>query len=273
MTELAVKNPPAIPRIETALTQRGVELARKLIADLFRHESGDKQNVDELRTLAFNFARTVSRAQMLEDLSAREQVMRELAALPGGPELEVTRARVKEPSSSSHRADGDPLIFTPEEFVTIQPDQAVAVLLDEVRLDVNTVIDVFEAYERYEARTLLPSVARSVVRAVSAQVAIGLREGLTPRQFAARATELEEGFVSDKYAETVFRTERTSASAAGRVAQMFTPATDSFVIAIRYHAVGDADTRSNHLANHGHIWSKWHPVWSERMPANGFNCR
>lgn len=262
MTEAAVQNPPVVPKLEDALTHRGIGFARRLIAGLFRHRAGDRQDVGTLQDLVFEFGRAVSRAQILEDLSARDQLMREMRR-PG-----ARAARHRLASSSPHRAAR---IFTAEEFTTIQPDDAVAALLGETRLDGETVLDVFNAYERFEARTLLPSVARGVVRAVSAQVAIGMRLGWTQREFAARATEIEDGFVSDQYAETVFRTERTTASAAGRVAQMFNPALDDFVIAMRYHAVGDADTRSNHMANHGRIWSKWHPIWRERLPSNGFN--
>lgn len=233
-----------------AMGRLAIRAAREALRGLMLDAVGVRQDLTAILASIEAFARAVSRAQIVEDLSGREALMQELR------------------DGSAQRA-----AFAAAEFVTLPFKEAIDLLLGRTTLAPGVLLSVFNAYERYTMGAQLPLFAQQLQDMVQSQVAIGVAQGWTPRQFAQHAEALGAGLISDAYAETVFRTERTAAYAAGHVAQAFAPEVDDWISHLRYRAVGDGDTRPNHLANDNYVWAKRHPIWAVRLPPNGFNCR
>jgi len=156
-----------------------------------------------------------------------------------------------------------------------------------------------EAYESILARE--PRLAKSadeVKRAYSgdngfaifnlpAKLANDARLKLTVRiqkalaDFAARGEDVpsvrkqlsEVGNFSASYAETVFRTNLSTAFTAGRMKQMQDPDVQAVTPAFEFSKIGDGDERPNHAAAGGTIAAVTHPIWDLLSPPLGFNCR
>lgn len=75
------------------------------------------------------------------------------------------------------------------------------------------------------------------------------------------------------YADTVYRTNVASAFAAGAWHQSLDPEIMEIIPAKLYSAIGDSDTRPNHLAADGLIAGVTDPIWETLSPPMGFNCR
>ncbi len=75
------------------------------------------------------------------------------------------------------------------------------------------------------------------------------------------------------YADTVYRTNTTTAYAEGRFKQARDPEVAPFVGAFRYDATLDADVRPNHRAADGFVAAVNDPVWNVLRPPLGYNCR
>lgn len=75
------------------------------------------------------------------------------------------------------------------------------------------------------------------------------------------------------YADTVYRTNVASAYAAGNWAESMEPDILEIVPAKLYTAVGDNDTRPNHLAADGLLAGVTDPIWDIFAPPMGFRCR
>lgn len=102
----------------------------------------------------------------------------------------------------------------------------------------------------------------------TAEAEVGRRAVL---EVAEVARETEEW--SAAYARMAFRTNLNTAVTAGRFAQAQDPDVKAVMPAFRYDAVNDADTRPNHAALDGVIWSVDSAHWQHHAPPNGWNCR
>lgn len=225
-------------------------VARLLLRTVYRHELGFITDTAKAIALLRELADIIMRAAVIEDLTARQSLVRELAAM-----------RAAAPT------------LAPHEFVTMPFDEALAALAKRLTLAPGVILDVANAYQMFALDHLTPQIAREITDIARAQIALGIQQGWTVKQFEERAGAIGDGLIADKYAGAIYRTERTNAHAAGRVAQAFAPELDDWIVAFRYKAVGDRDTRTNHYANDGLMWSKRHPVWEERLPPNGWQCR
>lgn len=78
---------------------------------------------------------------------------------------------------------------------------------------------------------------------------------------------------SESYARMAFRTNLNTAVTDGKFRQAQDPAVRAVVPAFRYDAVNDRDTRPNHAAADGLIFSVDSAVWSKMKPPAGWNCR
>jgi SPP1 gp7 family putative phage head morphogenesis protein len=78
---------------------------------------------------------------------------------------------------------------------------------------------------------------------------------------------------TESYARMAFRTNINTAITAGRFRQVQDPAVREVIPAFRYDAVGDRDTRENHLAADGLIMAANNPKWAQIAPPLGWNCR
>lgn len=78
---------------------------------------------------------------------------------------------------------------------------------------------------------------------------------------------------TEAYARMAFRTNLSTAVTAGRFRQAQDPVVKRIMPAFRFDAVNDADTRPNHAAHEGVIWSVDNPQWQKHAPPLGYNCR
>lgn len=78
---------------------------------------------------------------------------------------------------------------------------------------------------------------------------------------------------SRAYADTVYRTNLTTAYAAGQWQEALDPDVLEFAPAFQYDATGDKDTRPNHQAMEGLLAGKTDSIWNTFAIPNGFNCR
>jgi SPP1 gp7 family putative phage head morphogenesis protein len=258
------KNPPRSLGPIAALERAAVEYARRLIYHAFVAAlpdvfgGGDSAaSDDEAERYVADFADVVAKAALIEDVTGRQSLIRDL------PDAVKGRAR---------KVEFGGFTVAESEFVTIPFLDAAADVLSKTALPADSIDDVLDAYDRHQF-TIQANVAQDVLELVQIKIANLVAGGGTPADFVKFAAGLLDGEVSDAYARTVFRTERTGAFAAGRLAQAFGDDLDDFVVAFKYVAVGDGDTRPNHKANDGKYFDKRDPNWAGRIPPNGFNCR
>lgn len=119
---------------------------------------------------------------------------------------------------------------------------------------------------------LAKTIDVAVVERVQETVARALREGMSTQEATDEVAEL--GDWSRAYAETVVRTNTTTAYTAGRFTEAASIAeTTGIDVLFRYSAITDSDVRPNHAAMAGIVapWSD--PIWDRLSPPLGFNCR
>lgn len=107
----------------------------------------------------------------------------------------------------------------------------------------------------------------------------GVREGIHERDmgrtiaFDVNRIRKETEAWTEGYARMAFRTNLNEAASKGRLRQAQDPDVKAVIPAMRFTAVGDADTRSNHNAADGVILSVDNPAWRFMRPPLGYNCR
>lgn len=125
------------------------------------------------------------------------------------------------------------------------------------------------------ARSAEETVTKEAQRFLADAQLRGIDEGEAGRELAmsvnsvrSRSDEWSEG-----YARMVFRNNIGNAVTAGRFRQVRDPDIKAAVPAFRFDATGDSDTRDNHMAADGLIFSVDSPVWLTIAPPIGHNCR
>jgi SPP1 gp7 family putative phage head morphogenesis protein len=78
---------------------------------------------------------------------------------------------------------------------------------------------------------------------------------------------------TDTYSRMAFRTNVNTSVTAGRFRQATDPAVAAVIPAFRFDAMGDADTRHNHMLLDGRIFKTNNPVWNKIAPPIDYNCR
>lgn len=78
---------------------------------------------------------------------------------------------------------------------------------------------------------------------------------------------------TDSYSRMAFRTNMNTSVTAGRFRQVNDPAVAAVIPAFRFDAMGDADTRHNHMMLDGRIFKASNPVWNKIAPPIDYNCR
>lgn len=123
------------------------------------------------------------------------------------------------------------------------------------------------------------ALARSASATLTDQVQLRLaqqvREGVPVHKAASELVKLARAHQADwtqSYAQTVYRTNLTTAFTAGRLRQARAPEVRRVAPAFRFDAVGDHDTRKNHNAADGLVAMQEDPVWRKLSPPLGYNC-
>lgn len=123
------------------------------------------------------------------------------------------------------------------------------------------------------------SAETAVTRRAHELITQGVREGISERDmgrsiaFDVNRIRKETEAWTEGYARMAFRTNLNEAVSKGRLRQAQDPDVKEVVPAMRFTAVGDGDTRSNHDAADGVILSVDNPAWRFMRPPFGYNCR
>ena len=181
----------------------------------------------------------------------------------------------------------------PEKFAALPPNRpmVVSATFQEAFLDIidrtplladddgtgrprwQIVQDIYLEHGFSAAKAIEESVLGRVREVITSSLLPG--EDRTNTEPAKVISELADW--SRAYATTVYRTNITTAFAAGRLQQAMDPKTKGIIPALRFVAVGgssgDGDTRPNHAAAHGFVAAPESAVWDDLSPPLGYNCR
>lgn len=139
--------------------------------------------------------------------------------------------------------------------------------------------EVARIYTQEHAFALAKTAKIAVVRKVQQILGRATQVGLTLA--SVEAIVQKAGPFSRAYAETVYRTNVSSAYAAGRMQQARDPEIQEVASAFEYSGPLDSDTRQgrpqdggeNHAAAIGLVAAFNDPVWEYASPPSGYNCR
>jgi SPP1 gp7 family putative phage head morphogenesis protein len=136
-----------------------------------------------------------------------------------------------------------------------------------------------KAYAEGHVMAFVRAAEQTVAEEAQNYIARAFREGLGENE-AARQLALSVNVVaartsawSESYARMAFRTNVNTAVTAGRFRQAQDQDIQEAVPAFRFDAVGDSDTRHNHMAADGMTLAAGHPAWLKLAPPLGYNCR
>jgi SPP1 gp7 family putative phage head morphogenesis protein len=119
------------------------------------------------------------------------------------------------------------------------------------------------------------ALAKSMDAKITARVQDEMRKAFQSGRPWLNVAEIvrELGGWTRAYAETVIRTNATTAYSAGRFREATRMQSEGILAALRYAAVLDGDARPNHAAAHGLIAAVDDPVWEKMSPPCGYRCR
>jgi SPP1 gp7 family putative phage head morphogenesis protein len=216
-------------------------------------------------------------------LDARDQLQATMAATMAAAELLGAREHLQHFAALDRRLAR----FAAEPSQTILPNVTFQEAVDAFVNRVPQVVQpaavrlaqhVGELY-KHGAVAFARAAETSVVRAAQQFIASAMREGIDEgeggRRLAMTANELrrESAPWSEAYARMAFRTNVNTAVTAGRFRVARDQDLRAVLPAFEFDAVDDADTRPNHGAASGKVWSVENPVWGRLSPPLGYNCR
>jgi SPP1 gp7 family putative phage head morphogenesis protein len=163
----------------------------------------------------------------------------------------------------------------------ISAEDAIADLVErEPRLAVGAE-EVRRVYDEEHGFALARSTSITLTERIRDLLVSAQRRGDAPGDVVADILDLADADVRqsipflESYAETVYRTNMSSAYAAGRFRMALSEdgAVSDVIRAFRFTATGDADTRDNHAAADGFIAEVTDNAWNFMSPPFGYNCR
>jgi SPP1 gp7 family putative phage head morphogenesis protein len=212
---------------------------------------------DAERAAESRLADLIANSQALADAYGRRRIMLETAAI-----------RKREPSPGLQldlRSSAGPIdpgdTFGGALDAVLARDPVLARTRSEIRT----------AYSREHGFALIRSSKIEITKAVQRAVTKAIVAGESVDDAAKMIEKL--GPFSRAYAETVYRTNVTTAYTAGRFRQARDPVVADVVKAMRYEAINDSVTRPAHAKLDGLIAAVDDPIWQKIAPPNGYNCR
>lgn len=205
--------------------------------------------------------------------------------------LQRTAALIREEPTTSEaiRTEGRYLFnFANEKAQTLLPrvtfDEAVVDMVDRAPVTIRraaerTATRIAQLYGEGRVVAFARSAEAAVTERVQSLISQAIREGI-PEATTGRLIRLGVDEVakrtaawSEGYARMAFRTNLNTAATAGRFRQAQDPDVRRVIPAFRFDSVGDSDTRHNHDAADGLIFSVRNTVWNTLAPPLGYNCR
>lgn len=148
--------------------------------------------------------------------------------------------------------------------------EAVKALADKIPQLATTAAAIRNVY-RDRGFAIMKSVELQVTKKVHELLTAALGEG-KPRDEVIEEVAAQNSGWSRAYSENVFRTNVARAYSEGQQEQGRTKVAMAVLPCWEFHAVGDSDTRPNHLAAQGLLAAKTDPIWSSLFPPLGFQC-
>lgn len=183
---------------------------------------------------------------------------------------------------------GELLAFAAAPVQSIVPRVTFAEALEDIVTRVPIVVRpaaertaqaIAKAYAEGHVMAFVRAAERSVAERAQAYIAEAFKAGLGENEAArqlARSVNVvaaETSRWSESYARMAFRTNVNTAVTAGRLKQAQDQDIREAVPAFRFDAVGDSDTRHNHMAADGMLLGVASPTWGRLAPPLGWNCR
>ena len=149
--------------------------------------------------------------------------------------------------------------------------EAVTALADKIPVLAYTAEAIRNVY-RTKGFAIMKSAELVVTKKIHELLTEALGTG-KPRDEVIEEVVSENENWTRAYAENIYRTNIGHAYSEGQQAQGRTPVAMAVLPAWEFHAVGDSDTRPNHLAAQGLLAAKTDPIWISLFPPLGFQCR
>lgn len=253
-----------MPRLKSA-TDELAELADNSVASfnraLRRVVRGQLGEAD--RQASLGHLRTVLVETMtLADLLGRRRLMLELAA------------------SGNESAGLPPLLFGQQPTIPrLTFLEAVRDLTSRDPLKGFNWRQVAEIYQTRQGFAMARSADVALTERVQQTIERFMRRGIQLRN--AEKIIAEMGGFTTAYAETVYRTNLSTAYSAGRFEQATQPEVAAVIGAFEYVTAKDSDVRrarpqdsgENHLAAEGFIAATTDEIWDQVAPPSGYSCR
>lgn len=172
----------------------------------------------------------------------------------------------------------------PATLANVTFEEAVADMLSRTPVTLRNAAErtaqkVAELYEQGRVVAFVRAAEQAVTVKAQSMIEQAVREGVTEAQAGTLISQgVEEVRKKGEswtaaYSKMVFRTNLNTAVTAGRFRQAQDPDVRAVVPAFRFDAVGDPDTRHNHMAMDGRVMKVDNPAWAKVAPPLGYNCR
>jgi SPP1 gp7 family putative phage head morphogenesis protein len=235
-------------------------------AQAFKLLGGRPPRLGAVNRAVERLTEVISENQMLADVQARREVLR------AADTFRRAGLALPEPLAAVANVEGLPAVPFP---------QAVAdVLARDARL-ATSAAEVAEAYGTTHAFAVAKATQLKVTSRVQKAVARAIDTGLETESIISSITKVakeageEMADWSRSYAETVWRTNMSTAYSAGRFRQMADPAVAYAIGGLMFDGPTSPSTgtRPNHAAAVGLIGAADDPGWQVIAPPLGYNCR
>lgn len=227
-----------------------------------------QQNGDMLADARADLEETVNDTVGMAQVIGARTALREVAQAIGGANFGADMVRFRNEQTIVPRVTFD-------EAVQDMVDRAPTTLRDAAE---RTAQAISRIYSERNAVAFVKSTNQAVTEKAQEIIARALREGIGEVQAgrmlssASSILQMAPGW-SESYSRMAFRTNVNTAVTAGRFRQARDPDIQAVTPAFRFDAIGDADTRANHMAADGLIMSTRNPEWARLAPPLGYSCR
>jgi len=240
------------------LADNSVQSFSRALRRVVRSQFGDADRQAALGHLATVIAETMT----LADLLGRRRLMLELRSAGSAPE------------------DLPPVLFGQQPTIPrLTFLEAVRDLTSRAPLEGFNWRQVAEIYQTRQGFALARSADVALTERVQKTIERFMRRGIQLRN--AEKIIAEMGGFTTAYAETVYRTNLSTAYSAGRFDQASDPEVAAVIGAFEYVTAKDSDVRrarkedagENHLAAEGFIAATTDEIWDTTAPPSGYSCR
>lgn len=227
----------------------------------------------------------IAEAILKRDAQAHERALKKTQAYIGGilvlgnltgrRSMLIEADRVAAQKVGMMATQGISLAAIPDDIPKVEFRGAIEDLVRREPRLAKGAAEVSRLYANQHAFALARVTDLRVTQRVQQEIVRGLKEGFGVQESSANIARILGGLedYAGAYAETVFRTNASTAFTAGQMQQAQDPDVAEVVPAFEFSSVGDGDTRPNHQAANGLIAPTDHQIWKTFAPPLGHRCR